>query len=136
MRIKTRMDSCIQEKVTLVRRYFELLSLSDIDGIIELFDDHATVVSPFLGELNAAVFFKKLGQASAESSLTVFDVLIGENSNSAAAHFQYDWTLKDGQKLTFQGVDYFQFADDGKFASMKIFYDTHPVRETVGDKYA
>ena len=125
-----------QEKVTKVKRYFELMTASDIDGIIALFDANAHVLSPFLGKMDASEFFKKLGNASDASKLTVFDVLLGENGDSAAAHFEYDWTLKSGEQFTFQGVDYFKFSKDGRFSSMSIFYDTHPVREDVGDKYA
>lgn len=124
------------EKITYVRNYFKLLTASDIDGIISLFAPEAQVVSPFLGKMNVADFFAKLGSASAASKLTVFDVLLGENGDSAAAHFEYDWTLKSGDQIVFQGVDYFKFGADGRFASMSIFYDTHPVREDVGDKYA
>lgn len=124
------------EKIAYVRNYFKLLTASDIDGIISLFAPEAQVVSPFLGKMNAADFFAKLGSASAASKLTVFDVLLGENGDSAAAHFEYDWTLKSGDQIVFQGVDYFKFGADGRFASMSIFYDTHPVREDVGDKYA
>lgn len=124
------------EKITYVRTYFERLTASDITGIISLFSPDARVVSPFLGKMNAADFFAKLSNASSASKLTVFDVLLGENGDSAAAHFEYDWTLKSGDQMVFQGVDYFRFNDDGRFASMSIFYDTHPVREDVGDKYA
>lgn len=123
------------EKIAYVRTYFERMTASDIDGIVALFRPDAHVVSPFLGTMNAAEFFAKLGSASAASKLTVFDVLLGENGNSAAAHFEYDWTLRNGDQIVFQGVDYFTFAEDGRFASMSIFYDTHPVREDVGDKY-
>ena len=124
------------EQTAAIRRYFELMSASDIDGIISLFHEDAYVLSPFLGKMAAPDFFKKLGKASTASKLTVFDVLLGEKGDSAAAHFEYDWTLASGEKIIFQGVDYFKFADDGKFASMSIFYDTHPVREDVGDKYS
>jgi len=124
------------EKVVLVKRYFELMTASDIDGIIGLFGDDAYVLSPFLGKLDASEFFKKLGNASNASKLTVFDVLLGENGDSAAAYFEYDWTLKSGEQFIFQGVDYFKFSKSGQFSSMSIFYDTHPVREDVGDKYA
>lgn len=123
-------------QIAHVRRYFDLLTASDIDGIIGLFDEGAYVISPFLGKMNAPDFFRKLGEASSMSKLTVYDVLLGENGNSAAAHFEYDWTLKGGEKIVFQGVDYFQFNENGLFASMSIFYDTHPVREDVGDKYS
>ena len=125
-----------QEKIGQVRRYFERLTASDIDGIIGLFAADGFVDSPFLGRMDAAPFFEKLGKASSNNRLTVFDVLLGENGDSAAAHFRYDWTLSNGDQLTFQGIDYFRFDAAGKFKSMSIFYDTHPLREEVGDKYA
>lgn len=124
------------EQTALVRRYFDRMTASEIDGIVELFDDDAEVQSPFLGTVTAPDFFKKLGNASRASKLTVFDILIGENGNSVAAHFEYDWTLTDGKQFVFQGVNYFKFGSSGKFSSLSIFYDTHPVREEVGDKYA
>lgn len=124
------------DKIAQVRNYFDLLTASDIDGIILLFNPNAYVVSPFLGKMNVSDFFRKLGSASASSKLTVFDVLLGENQDSAAAHFEYDWTLKNGDQIVFQGIDYFKFSESGKFASLSIFYDTHPVRDEVGDKYA
>ncbi len=124
------------EQTTLVRRYFELMSASDIAGIIALFEADALIVSPFLGKMSAGDFFNKLGNASTASMLTVFDILLGENGDSAAAHFEYDWTLASGEQIVFQGIDYFKFSPAGRFSSMSIFYDTHPVREDVGDKYA
>lgn len=125
----------IQERAQTVRAYFERLTGGDFDGIIAMFEPDGFVVSPFLGTMAAEAFYQKLGQASRASKLTVFDVLLGETGDSAAAHFEYDWTLASGDKLVFQGVDYFKFGPTGKFASMSIFYDTHPVREDVGDKY-
>jgi len=125
-----------EQQITTVRRYFTLLTASDIDGIVALFEPDGFVVSPFLGKVAAPEFFKKLGNASDKNKLTVFDVLLGENGDSAAAHFEYDWLLKSGDQMVFQGVDYFKFGKNGRFASMSIFYDTHPVREDVGDKYA
>ena len=94
------------EQTAAIRRYFELMSASDIDGIIEPFDDDAYVLSPFLGKMAASDFFKKLGNASNQSTLTVFDVLLGENGDSAAAHFEYDWILASGEQIIFQEVDY------------------------------
>jgi len=124
------------DKVAQVRRYFALLTDSDIPGIIALFEHDAQIQSPFLGQVLASEFFEKLGRASNANKLTVFDVLLGENGDSAAAHFEYDWTLMSGDNFVFQGIDYFRFGASGLFSSMSIFYDTHPVREDVGDKYA
>lgn len=124
------------EKSARVRRYFELMSASDIDGIVALFAPGAVIRSPFLGDVPAPEFFAKLGAASATSTLTVFDVLIGETGESAAGQFRYDWTLKTGEVIAFEGVDHFTFDAEGRFTSMSIYYDTHPLREEVGDKYA
>ena len=125
-----------EAKTTIIRKYFELMSNSDIDGIIAMFAPDGFVMSPFLGKVNASGFFKKLGNASTQSTLTIHDILISGSKNAGAGHFRYDWTLADGSELAFEGVDYFTFNDDLKFQSMHIYYDTHPLRLEVGDKYA
>lgn len=124
------------EKNAYVMRYFELMTSSDIEGIIDMFERDGYVLSPFLGKMPAPDFFRKLSGVSSASKLTVFDVLLGKNGDSAAAHFEYDWTLASGEQFVFQGIDYFKFGQNSKFASMSIFYDTHPIRQDVGDKYA
>ena len=143
-------------KIAAIRSYFERLTASDMTGVRALFAPGATVTSPYLGTLPATAFFASLDQASAQNRLTVFDVLLGEKGDSGAAHFEYDWTLASGDRIVFEGVDYFRFAaaadadaGDGagnatgtgngagetRFTSLSIFYDTHPAREQVGDKY-
>lgn len=124
------------DKATFVRQYFDRLTASEIDGIIDMFEADSEVDSPYLGKMRASEFFAKLGKASQQNKLTVFDVLIGEKGDSAAAHFEYDWTLAGGDRIVFQGVDYFKFSENGKFAAMSIYYDTHPTRLSVGDKYS
>lgn len=124
----------VREKT--IRKYFERMTAGDIEGIIEMFSPDGVVVSPFLGEMPARAFFEKLRNASSKSTLTVHDVLVSEAKNSGAGHFRYDWELADGSELTFEGVDVFSFDSEQKFQSMQIFYDTHPLRMEVGDKYA
>jgi len=124
-----------EDKGKFVRKYFERLTASDYAGIIEMFEEEGWVDSPFLGKLPASEFFAKLGKASSRNILTVHDILFGEHGDSIAAQFEYDWTLESGDKIIFQGVDYFKFGVSGGFASMSIFYDTYPTREGVGDKY-
>jgi hypothetical protein len=54
-----------------------------------------------------------------------------------AAYFRCDWTLSDGRLVDFTCVDVFGFPPgSARIASMRIVYDTHPLRERVGDKYA
>lgn len=123
------------EKISFVRQYFDRLTASDIEGIISMFSPDGFVISPYLGRMSAKDFFAKLGEASEQNKLTVFDVLVGEHGDSVAAHFEYDWTLASGDKIVFEGVDYFKLSDSGLFASLSIFYDTYPTRQQVGDKY-
>ena len=59
--------------------------------------------------------------------------------NSAVRHHlsttPEDWTLTKGGQIEFDGVDLFEFNRADRIVSMKIFYDTHPTREEVGNKY-
>jgi hypothetical protein len=125
-----------EKRIAFVRRSFDLPTASDADGIVGISEHDGFVISPFLGKMSAPDFSRKIDSASDASTLTVFDVLLGETGNPAAAHFEYDWTLKSGDRIVFHGTDYFQFAASGRFASFSIFYDTRPVREDTGDKYA
>ncbi|MDJ0993653.1 MAG: nuclear transport factor 2 family protein [Dinoroseobacter sp.] len=124
------------EKTAQVQAYFTALTAGDTDSILRLFAPGATVLSPFLGVVDAPAFFLKLSAASNGSKLTVHDVLLNADASSAAGHFRYDWTLNSGDDISFEGVDLFHFARDGRFSKLLIYYDTHPLREEVGDKYA
>ncbi|KUJ76794.1 hypothetical protein AVO45_09830 [Ruegeria marisrubri] len=119
-----------------VHAYFDALTAGDVPAILALFTPEAEIHSPFLGVMKAPDFYAKLDAASASSQLTVLDVLFGEDSQTAAARFRYDWVLKSGDRLVFEGMDHFTFGPDDRFTEMRIYYDTHPVREEVGDKYA
>ena len=43
--------------------------------------------------------------------------------------------MSDGSSVVFNAVDHFTFDANGRFTSMTIIYDTHPVRAEHGDKY-
>ncbi|MEC7494720.1 MAG: nuclear transport factor 2 family protein, partial [Pseudomonadota bacterium] len=77
----------------IVRAYFERLTAANYDAIVAMFEKDGWVDSPFLGKIAASDFFAKLGKASGRNILTVHDVLFGENGDSVAAQFEYDWTL-------------------------------------------
>lgn len=120
-----------------VRAYFEALHSNNLDAMVSLFTDGAMVSSPFLGEISAAEFFPKVFGASSATSITVYDVLVSaEEHPRAVGYFNYDWTLKDGNVIQFDAADVFDFSSDGKIKRLTILYDTHPIRETVGDKYS
>ncbi|WP_299350018.1 nuclear transport factor 2 family protein [uncultured Shimia sp.] len=125
-----------QTRTAILKRYFQALTDGDTAAIVSLFHPDGEVVSPFLGVMKADQFFAKLSEASNGSFLTVLDILHGVDGRTSAARFRYDWTLKDGSDVTFEGVDHYAFDEQDRILCMTIYYDTHPLREEVGDKYA
>jgi ketosteroid isomerase-like protein len=120
-----------------VRAYLKALEAGDVPGVLATFSPDAWVMSPFLGRVSASDFFPKVVASSSASKLTVHDVFESvEGHLRAVGYFRYDWWLKDGQHVQFECADVFNFNADGLIDSMIILYDTHPIRESVGDKYA
>lgn len=123
-----------------VRRYLRHLNDSDTAGLVACFEPDGLVHSPFLGTMRAADFFPRLAQASSGSVITPIDLFVSAQSTETvrvAAYFRYDWTLNDGRLVDFTCVDVFAFDTGSRLIrSMHIVYDTHPLREQVGDKYA
>lgn len=130
--------------IDTVRTYLRHLHASDTPGLVATFDDDGEVHSPFLGTMKARDFFPKLSAASSQSVITLIDLFAsvqaeegGAQGVRVAAYFRYDWTLNDGRVVDFTCVDVFTFQPGSdRIASMHIVYDTHPLREQVGDKYA
>ncbi|RUP34965.1 MAG: nuclear transport factor 2 family protein [Curvibacter sp.] len=130
-----------EQAIETVRSYLRHLHASDTEGLVSVFEDDGLVHSPFLGTMKVVDFFPRLAQASRQSVITVIDLFASvqapDETVRVAAYFRYDWTLNDGRLLTFTCVDVFGFRPGrARIASMHIVYDTHPLREQVGDKYA
>lgn len=130
-----------QVQLDTVRAYLRHLHASDTAGLISTFEDDGVVHSPLLGSMKARDFFPMLSQASSQSVITLIDlfasVQAADDLVRVAAHFRYDWTLSDGRLVDFTCVDVFGFRPGSdRIDSMHIVYDTHPLREKVGDKYA
>ncbi len=120
-----------------VRKYLEALEAGDADKAAALFVADGWVQSPFLGRLPVRDFIEKVASASGESRLTVHDVLVSaEGHLRAVAYYLYDWSLKDGTRVSFDCADVFNFdPGTGRIASVVLVYDTHLVRGAVDKKY-
>lgn len=130
-----------QPHLNAVREYLRHLHASDTHALVATFEEDGVVHSPFLGTMLARDFFPKLAQASRNSVITLIDLFASaqgvDNNLRVAAYFRYDWTLSDGRLVDFTCVDVFSFRPDSlRIGSMHIVYDTFPLREQVGDKYA
>ena len=120
-----------------IRRYLDTLERGDVAAICALFEPDARIFSPFLGWVTPAPFFAKVAAASGQSKITPIDICVSATgARRATGYFIYDWGLKDGSAVRFECVDVFEFDEDGLIEKMVIVYDTHPIRSTVGDKYA
>ena len=120
-----------------VRRYLTALEAGDAEKAAALFVPTGCVQSPFLGRLPVRDYVAKVASASSNARLTVYDVLVSaEGQLRAVAYYQYDWSLKDGTRVSFDCADVFNFdAESGHIESIVLVYDTHPVRGVVEHRY-
>jgi hypothetical protein len=120
-----------------VRKYLQALEAGDAGKAAALFVPDGWVQSPFLGRLPVRDFIVKVASASGSSRLTVHDVLVSaEGHLRAVAYYLYDWSLKDGTRVSFDCADVFNFdPETGHIASVVLVYDTHLVRGAVDKKY-
>jgi len=120
-----------------VRRYLSALEAGDPEKAAALFVPKGWVRSPFLGQLPVRDYVAKVAGASSNAKLTVYDVLVSaEGHLRAVAYYQYDWSLKDGTRVSFDCADVFNFdPESGHIESIVLVYDTHPVRGAVEHRY-
>ena len=120
-----------------VRSYLKALEAGDSDKAGALFTPDGWVQSPFLGRLPVRSFVRKVADSSSGAHLTVHDVLVSAEGNlRAVAYYEYDWSLKDGSRVSFDCADVFNFdPESGHIASIVLVYDTHPVRGDVETQY-
>jgi ketosteroid isomerase-like protein len=116
-----------------VRAYFQALESGSYDRLMALFSKFALVDSPLYGRMQASEFFKDLLQDTAKSKLTVLSIFENrEKPGSIAAHYNYQWILKNSKFTNFEGVDVFSVSPAGKIDRLSIFYDTSKVRGAWG----
>ena len=109
--------------------YLKSLEAGDAKTIINLFSQDGIVHSPLYGDMPVKDFYKDLFDDTTQSVITLLNIFQSStNHNTAAAHFKYQWTLKNGTKTTFEAVDVFNFDEHGKIKEMTIIYDTAKTR--------
>ena len=113
------------------------LGASDYSTTKLLFAKDGTVNSPSLGLMPARDFFDRLGGATKGNAITPIDLfLLSGDQQHAVAYSRYDWTVNDGTLITFNVMDLFEFrSGTDKVGALNLIYDTHPIRQTAGNKY-
>jgi len=117
-----------------LKKYLQFLGAADYENLMLLFAKDAIVYSPLYGEVAAVQFYMDLFEDTLESKLTLINIFSGENGNTAAVQFHFDWILSNGTKASFEVIDICKFSSDGKIVELKIIYDsakTRPVFEKL-----
>ncbi len=114
----------------LCQRYLAALNDGNLDAVLALFTPDAGVVSPLYGVKPATQFYRELFADTSRSQTRLLNVFLPQDdAPSVALHFQYDWTLANGQPVSFECVDVFELdAERTHFSKLTIIYDTAPLR--------
>ena len=118
-------------KKEVALKYTELLEKGNIKDILKLFSNKNLVESPIYGVLNASQFYNELQNDTLRSEITIKGIFEENNSNKLALYFNYKWTLKNNDLVTFDVVDIMEFNDSNQISKIKIIYDTVKSREIV-----
>ena len=115
----------------MVDEYLAALEAADTTRMLALFDDGATVNSPLYGLMPAREFYPRLFQDTAQSTLRLRSVMVGETTEcrpTVAFWFDFHWILSDGALAQFTVVDVAELDQDGHILTLHILYDTAPLR--------
>ena len=110
--------------------YLKLLEEGNTAQINDLFAADALVHSPVYGTMNPKSFYSTLSNDTNNSELEILSIFENQKGDQVALHFNYKWTLKNGQLVAFDVVDIFEFRDN-KITDLKIIYDASVTRSLI-----
>ena len=117
-----------EQMQAVVRAYIAALNASDIDAIVALYAEDATVEdpvgsSPQRGLAQIRAFYT----ASLSMALQVaLDGEIRAVANEAAFAFSVALVM-DGQRITIRPIDVMRFDAQGRITSMRAFFGNHNI---------
>ncbi|WP_248739757.1 steroid Delta-isomerase [Pseudomonas sp. MWU12-2029] len=114
-----------QQIQTTMARYVELVDAGDIDGILALYSEGATVEDPvgqppIQGLADIERFYRQ-GLGASQVSATLTGPVRATLNGCGAMPFRVDmhWA---GQPCSLHVIDVMEFDDDGKIRSMKAYW--------------
>ena len=115
-------DDKVQAITDTVNRYIALLAGGDVDELVSLYADDATVEDPVGGEVHIGSqaikgFYSALGGLHREAELVSLRVA----GNEAAFHFRLTVTAGD-HKMRIEPIDVMVFDHRGKVSAMKAYW--------------
>ena len=114
----------------LCRNYVAAMENDDLEAILAIYSDDATVTSPFFEEQPVRDFYEYVMRVTSDRTMELKTIFVGATDPSRVAlHTAYTRTVTDGQPATVEPVEIFHLTPDGEqFAGVRIIYDSAPVR--------
>ncbi|NYH11802.1 steroid Delta-isomerase [Pseudomonas moraviensis] len=114
-----------QQIQTTMARYVELVDAGDIDGILALYSEDATVEDPvgqppIQGLADIERFYRQ-GLGASKVSATLTGPVRATLNGCGAMPFRVDMQWA-GQPCSLHVIDVMEFDDDGKIRSMKAYW--------------
>jgi len=114
-----------QQIQTTMARYIELVDAGDIDGILALYGEGATVEDPvgqppIQGLADIERFYRQ-GLGASQVSATLTGPVRATLNGCGAMPFRVDMQWA-GQPCSLHVIDVMEFNDDGKIRSMKAYW--------------
>jgi steroid Delta-isomerase len=122
-------DDKVQAITDTVNRYIALLGDGDVDGLVSLYADDATVEDPVGGEVHIGSqaikgFYSAVANVEREAELVSLRVA----GHEAAFHFRLIVTAGD-HKMRIEPIDVMVFDDRGKVSAMKAYWSAADVTQ-------
>jgi ketosteroid isomerase-like protein len=120
---------------TAARTYFERVTKGDVEGILALFTDDALMVNPITGEEGIRgkgalrAFYTNLVSSLVDYHSSPTDIIIDGNKLVAPLHLE--GKTKDGNPIVMNNLNFWTF-ENGKFKTLRIYMDTYPYRQALG----
>ena len=115
----------------VIKSYLQALRQDNLSGVLSLFAEKASVISPLYGTQPATIFYKELLADTNSSRIEMLDIFTNEKKRTAAVNFIYHWTLANGTTNSFDCVDVISFDEQNKIKQLKIIYDTVQTRPAL-----
>ncbi len=123
----------MSKKKEIAQLYIDLLAQANTTELVKLFSKNGFVDSPIYGEMEASTFYPLLNSDTANSELKLKGIFEDNDTNTLAIYFNFKWTIKNNEIVTFDVVDIIEFDEEHKIQHLKIIYDTVQSRVLINE---
>lgn len=119
-----------------VAQFFSAIRAGDADAWVATFSEDGVSHDPWgappqRGHASLRAFFEGMDEAFEKVALHEEDVFV--SNHGAAVRWAGEGTGRNGRKVTFEGIDVFTVADDGKIQEHRAYWDAASVMEQIQD---